>query len=248
VGVGVPRPPPPPDRAQAAAQQAALAAQAQVDRVAAQQDELDAQIAVYQAEYDRLHAAEERASRAAAERRAAEQAAATRATEAEQAAATRAAEAEQAAVEGSPADTPASPQPAATPAPAAPVPPPAPVGGGSGAAQIAVDTAMAQLGDPYVWAAAGPDAFDCSGLVQYSYAAAGVALPHSSRMQSTMGTPVDRSALLPGDLVFFYSPVSHVGIYIGNGQMVHASTSGSPVKTAMVDDMGSYNSARRIVG
>jgi cell wall-associated NlpC family hydrolase len=120
--------------------------------------------------------------------------------------------------------------------------------GGSAAARTAVDTAMAQIGDPYVWGAAGPDAFDCSGLVQYAYAAAGIRLPHSSRMQSTMGAPVSRDALQPGDLVFFYSPVSHVGIYIGDGQMVHASTSGVPVKTASVDSMGNYNSARRIAG
>ena len=107
---------------------------------------------------------------------------------------------------------------------------------------------MAQLGDPYVWAAAGPDAFDCSGLMQYAYAAAGISLPHSSSMQSTMGVPVSRSELQPGDLIFFYSPVSHVGMYIGNGQMVHASTSGSPVKIAPVDYMPSYHSARRIAG
>jgi cell wall-associated NlpC family hydrolase len=67
-------------------------------------------------------------------------------------------------------------------------------------------------------------------------------------MQSTMGTPVSRAALRPGDLLFFYSPVSHVGIYIGNGQMVHASTSGVPVKTASIDSMGSFSGARRIVG
>jgi cell wall-associated NlpC family hydrolase len=114
------------------------------------------------------------------------------------------------------------------------------------AAQVAVDTAMAQLGDPYVWAAAGPDAFDCSGLTQYAYAAAGVSLPHSSSMQSQMGTPVSRSELQPGDLVFFYSPVSHVGMYIGNGQMVHASTSGQPVQVASLDSMGSYTGARRV--
>ncbi|MGK5174076.1 C40 family peptidase, partial [Geodermatophilus sp. CPCC 205761] len=131
---------------------------------------------------------------------------------------------------------------AAAPAPAAPVV------AGSAAAQRAVDTAMAQRGDPYVWAAAGPDAFDCSGLVQYAYAAAGVRLPHSSRMQSTMGAPVSRADLRPGDLVFFYSPVSHVGIYIGNGQMVHASTYGQPVKVASVDSMGGYHSARRLAG
>jgi cell wall-associated NlpC family hydrolase len=124
--------------------------------------------------------------------------------------------------------------------------PPATVTAPSGAAQIAVDTALAQLGDPYVWAAVGPDAFDCSGLTRYAYAAAGVALPHSSRSQATMGTPVDRADLQPGDLVFFYSPVSHVGMYIGNGQMVHASTAGQPVIVSTVDMKG-YVGARRLV-
>src|SRR3954451_11028242 len=74
------------------------------------------------------------------------------------------------------------------------------------AAQTAVDTALAQQGKPYVWGGAGPDSYDCSGLVQYAYAAAGIALPHSSNMQSTIGTPVAYSDLQPGDLVFFYSP------------------------------------------
>ena len=214
------------DRAKAAAEQAAADAQAQVESLAAQKEDLDNQIAAYQADYERLNAEEQRASRAAAER---------------QAAADRAA-AEPDAPSGQSSD----PAPAAPPAP--PAPAAAPASGGSSAAQTAVDTAMAQLGDPYVWAAAGPDAFDCSGLVQFAYAAAGIQLPHSSSMQSTMGSPVARSALLPGDLVFFYSPVSHVGIYIGNGQMVHASTSGEPVKTASVDSMPSYNNARRIAG
>jgi cell wall-associated NlpC family hydrolase len=118
----------------------------------------------------------------------------------------------------------------------------------SAAAQAAVDTALAQVGDPYVWGAGGPDAFDCSGLTQYAYSAAGVSLPHSSSSQSRMGVPVSRSELQPGDLVFFYSPVSHVGMYIGNGQMVHASTSGKPVQVASLDAMGSYNSARRVAG
>jgi cell wall-associated NlpC family hydrolase len=114
------------------------------------------------------------------------------------------------------------------------------------AAQAAVNTALAQVGDPYVWGAAGPNAFDCSGLTQYAYAAAGIALPHSSGMQAGMGTPVSRSQLQPGDLVFFYSPVSHVGMYIGNGMMVHASTSGQPVKVVSLDSMPGYNSARRV--
>jgi cell wall-associated NlpC family hydrolase len=117
----------------------------------------------------------------------------------------------------------------------------------SGAVQSAIDTAMAQLGDPYVWGAGGPNAFDCSGLTQYAYAAAGITLPHSSKVQSTMGTAVPRSQLQPGDLVFFYSPVSHVGMYIGKGQMVHASTFGSPVLVTSVD-MAGYVGARRLVG
>ena len=75
---------------------------------------------------------------------------------------------------------------------------------------------------------------------------AGVALPHSSSMQSQMGVPVSRDQLQPGDLVFFYSPVSHVAMYIGNGQIVHASTAGQPVKVVSLDSMPGYNSARRI--
>jgi cell wall-associated NlpC family hydrolase len=124
--------------------------------------------------------------------------------------------------------------------------PPAVVRASGPAAQAAVNTALAQVGDPYVWGAAGPNAFDCSGLTQYAYAAAGVALPHSSGMQAGMGIPVSRSQLQPGDLVFFYSPVSHVGMYIGNGMMVHASTSGQPVKVVSLDSMPGYNSARRV--
>ena len=122
----------------------------------------------------------------------------------------------------------------------------APVAAPTQAAQIAVNTALAQQGKPYVWGGAGPDSYDCSGLMQYAYAAAGITLPHSSSMQSTMGTPVAYSALQPGDLVFFYTPVSHVGMYIGNGQMVHAGTSGDVVKVVELAYMPDFNSARRI--
>lgn len=127
-----------------------------------------------------------------------------------------------------------------------PIAPSGPIVANSQAAQIAVDTAMAQRGKPYVWAAAGPGSFDCSGLMAYAYAAAGINLPHSSAMQSTMGQSVSRDELQPGDLIFFYSPVSHVGMYIGNGQMVHAPTSGDVVKVANIDAMGDYHNARRI--
>jgi cell wall-associated NlpC family hydrolase len=122
----------------------------------------------------------------------------------------------------------------------------APVAAPTQAAQIAVNTALAQQGKPYVWGGAGPDSFDCSGLVMYAYAAAGITLPHSSSMQSTMGTPVAYSALQPGDLVFFYTPVSHVAMYIGNGQIVQASTEGQPVAVTQLSYMPDFNSARRI--
>ncbi|NYJ03857.1 C40 family peptidase [Petropleomorpha daqingensis] len=128
--------------------------------------------------------------------------------------------------------------PTAATATAAPAP--------TAAAQQAVDTAMAQQGKPYSYGAAGPDSFDCSGLTQYAWGSAGVSLPHSSSQQSQLGTPVDRASLQPGDLVFFYSPVSHVGIYIGNNQVVHAPTEGDVVKVSDIDAIGNYNSARRV--
>jgi cell wall-associated NlpC family hydrolase len=115
----------------------------------------------------------------------------------------------------------------------------------SSAAQTAVDTARAQVGKPYEYGGAGPDSYDCSGLTQYAYRAAGIELPHSSRSQSEMGTPVDRANLQPGDLVFFYQPVSHVGIYVGDGQMVDAGTEDTGVVQRSVD-MEGYDFARRI--
>ncbi|MGY1742283.1 MULTISPECIES: C40 family peptidase [unclassified Blastococcus] len=116
----------------------------------------------------------------------------------------------------------------------------------SAAAGAVVEAALAQVGDPYVWGASGPNGFDCSGLTQFAYAAAGVSLPHSSRAQAGMGVAVSRAELQPGDIVYFYSPVSHVGLYIGNGQMVHARTHGQPVAVTTVDMRG-YAGARRIL-
>jgi cell wall-associated NlpC family hydrolase len=109
------------------------------------------------------------------------------------------------------------------------------VGPASGGAQKAVQVALAQIGDPYVWGAAGPGAFDCSGLTSYAWAAAGVSLPHSSAAQYGVGRRVSRSEVRAGDLVFFYQPIHHVGIAINNTQMVHASTFGVPVKVAPID-------------
>jgi cell wall-associated NlpC family hydrolase len=109
----------------------------------------------------------------------------------------------------------------------------------------ALNFAMSKLGSPYRYGASGPNAFDCSGLVSWSFKQAGKSLPRSSRAMSQVGTPVSRDQLQPGDLVFFYRPVSHVGIYIGNGKILHASTRKSPVKISDMRGM-KFNSARRV--
>jgi peptidoglycan DL-endopeptidase CwlO len=109
----------------------------------------------------------------------------------------------------------------------------------------AVKSALGKVGSPYRYGAAGPNAFDCSGLVHWAFRSAGKSLPRSSSAMSRIGKPVAKSDLQPGDLVFFYKPVSHVAIYVGNGKVVHASNKKSPVKVA---DMGRmpFNSARRV--
>ena len=107
----------------------------------------------------------------------------------------------------------------------------------SGRAGAAVGYALAQVGDAYVYGAAGPSSFDCSGLTMMAWAQAGVSLPHSSGAQMGSGPQVSQSQLQPGDLVFYYSPVSHVGIYIGNGQIVHAANPSSGVRVAAVNSM-----------
>ncbi|MEU1463469.1 NlpC/P60 family protein [Streptomyces sp. NPDC005727] len=104
-------------------------------------------------------------------------------------------------------------------------------------AAAAVAYAYQKLGSPYVWGATGPSAFDCSGLVQAAYRSAGVSLPRTTYAQINAGRRVPRSQLQPGDLVFFYSGISHVGIYIGNGRMIHAPNPSAPVRVAPVDEM-----------
>jgi cell wall-associated NlpC family hydrolase len=104
----------------------------------------------------------------------------------------------------------------------------------TGAAFTAVHTALAQLGKPYVWGAAGPGSFDCSGLTMYSWRAAGVSLPHSAAVQYSSLPHVSRDALEPGDLVFFGSPIHHVGMYVGKGSMVAAPSSGRVVQIQKV--------------
>src|SRR6266508_3696417 len=119
-------------------------------------------------------------------------------------------------------------------------------------ARAAVRWALAQLGDPYRWGAAGPDSFDCSGLTSSAYRAAGTAIPRTSRAQWNAGPHVDVSNLLPGDLVFYAddprdpATIHHVGLYIGNGLMVHAPHTGAVVMVASIWREG-YIGATRVV-
>lgn len=103
-------------------------------------------------------------------------------------------------------------------------PPPPPASRGD-----VVSIAAQYLGVPYVWGGASPSGFDCSGLTMYVYAQVGVSLPHSAEAQYYAGTPVSPSEMAPGDLVFFGNPISHVGIYVGGGSMIHAPFEGTVV-------------------
>jgi cell wall-associated NlpC family hydrolase len=107
----------------------------------------------------------------------------------------------------------------------------------SGRAAAAVHFAMAQVGKAYVYGAAGPNAYDCSGLTMAAWAQAGVSLPHSSSAQMGSGPRIAESDLQPGDLVFYYSPVSHVGMYIGGGQIVNAENPSVGVKVTGLHSM-----------
>ncbi len=111
-------------------------------------------------------------------------------------------------------------------------------------AQTAVNAALAQVGKWYSWATAGPDTFDCSGLTMFAWGAAGVGLPHSSAGQYESLPHVAISQLAPGDLVFFGSPIHHVGMYIGGGMMVEAPHTGAQVHTSTIYRGGLVGAAR----
>jgi cell wall-associated NlpC family hydrolase len=168
----------------------------------------------------------------------------------------RAAAAAAAAAKTPPPTSPTTPPaPDSTPAPTdtvstapsdtAPAPLPAPALPGTGHPDAA-SIAMRYLGIPYRWGGGSPGGFDCSGLVMYVYAQLGVSLPHYAAAQFNFGTPVARPDLQPGDLVFF-DGLSHVGIYIGGGQMIHAPHTGTVVQISSLDEFGSgYVGARRL--
>jgi cell wall-associated NlpC family hydrolase len=202
-----------------AAQQSAVKAVAadrkQILAAAAEQQRILGQLRVKERAI--IKAAKARAARLAAERREA-------ALRARQAAERRAAQQLRAAP---PASSPAPPP--------APAPPSGPVAS-SGGASVAVHWAYKELGKPYVWAAAGPNAFDCSGLTMYVWGKAGVALGHFTGDQWNEGTHVSQSQLEPGDLVFFAyntsnpATIHHVGIYVGGGNMIDAPFTGADVR------------------
>ncbi|MEV0255948.1 NlpC/P60 family protein [Streptomyces sp. NPDC050732] len=97
-----------------------------------------------------------------------------------------------------------------------------------------IDFAEGQIGKPYVWGATGPDSYDCSGLTQDAWKAAGISLPRTTWDQVKVGTAVKTADAKPGDLVFFYDDISHVGIYIGNGKMIHAPKPGANVRVESI--------------
>ena len=112
----------------------------------------------------------------------------------------------------------------------------------------ALQAALTREGDPYVWGAAGPSQFDCSGLVVWAYAQEGITLPHYTGWLWNSGVHVARSDLEPGDLVFFGADISHVGIYVGSGRFIDAPHTGSVVSISTMDGWygASYYGARRV--
>ena len=122
-------------------------------------------------------------------------------------------------------------------------PGPAP-GDGAPEAATVIQAALSRIGSPYVWGGSGPNQFDCSGLVMWSFQQAGIALPHSSQALASGGQPVSMDQIQPGDVVNYYSDASHSAIYIGDGMMVHASTYGTPVRVAPVNNAPIYNVRR----
>jgi len=222
-----------------------------VERSATQAQSVLQQLQVKQAQL--VQAAKDAAARQAAQTRAAALAAEARANAASLAAfRAQAAAVVPQPVTPAPAVTPVTPAPAVTPVTPAPAVTPAnPVVHAVGsAASIAVQTALAQVGKPYVYGAAGPDSFDCSGLTMYAYAAAGISLPHYTGAQYGVGRHVAESDLQPGDLVFFGPNLGHMGMYIGNGQIVHAPHSGDVVKVVPLAGyfQQNYAGAVRVIG
>ena len=114
----------------------------------------------------------------------------------------------------------------------------------SSTGQKVVDAVYSKIGAPYAWGASGPSSFDCSGLTSWAYAQAGKQIPRTSQAQASGGTPVAISDLQPGDIVAYYGGASHVGIYVGNGKIVDALNSGTPVSERPLNYMPIHSAVR----
>ena len=114
----------------------------------------------------------------------------------------------------------------------------------SSTGQKVVDAVYSKIGAPYAWGATGPSSFDCSGLTSWAYAQAGKQIPRTSQAQASGGTPVAISDLQPGDIVAYYGGASHVGIYVGNGKIVDALNSGTPVSERSLNYMPIHSAVR----
>jgi len=215
------------EKAKSDADAAQVSAQQATADVTSRKATLDAEAARYKALYDSL-SEQERQSAAAAEQAANEAAAA-------QAAAANPADAAPAPVAADRANrTPLADTAASAPA-------------GSSAAATAVAAALSKEGAAYAFGAAGPNSFDCSGLTFWAWSQAGVSIPRTSSGQAGLPS-VPLSELQPGDLVTYYSPVSHVALYIGNGRVIHASTESRPVYITSVSGAGPNPSGHRVTG
>jgi cell wall-associated NlpC family hydrolase len=113
---------------------------------------------------------------------------------------------------------------------------------------VVIAEALAQIGKPYLWGGSGPESFDCSGLMNYVFRAAGITMPRTADAIYRAVPHVGRDHLRPGDMVFFGSPgfVHHVGLYIGNGKMIHAPHGGATVSVADVSGMGDFVAGGRV--
>ncbi len=117
-----------------------------------------------------------------------------------------------------------------------------------GDAGEALEFALGQMGKPYLWGAVGPDSYDCSGLMQTAYRAAGVRMPRVSRQQAQVGKQIARADVRAGDLIFYYEPVHHVAMAVDNMRAVHAPSFGENVKLGGIDNIGPITVIRRVVG
>ncbi|MCL1838795.1 MAG: NlpC/P60 family protein [Propionibacteriaceae bacterium] len=143
-----------------------------------------------------------------------------------------------------------TPTPTTPTAPTAPTPTKVSDGNVNSKVQGAINYALSKVkGGRYSWGGAGPNGFDCSGLTLSAYRSVGISLPHSSQAQSRIGRPVSRSELKPGDLIFWYRPIHHVGLYIGGGKIVHARNTRSGIVVQSLNSYPApYAGARRVVG